>query len=435
MIEKLIINRGAIERFEKDKRIWLSKGLEDGKYIFGKIYSNGVAEVTHILSTPNAERSPISFSGDNEYATEILNKLRKNNPDLTIIGEYHLHPWHGNASLSYQDVSQLLRVKQEIPWYIAILATADDFKIFDIDPKNESRIREVDYQVVDTKHFGRGILLDRIKEIVKSEELIDKSVLIIGLGSGGSVIAKYLACTGVGRLILVDNDRLEVANVIRHEGTIDDVGKRKTEICRKIVESHNPYIVVKTYDFDITKKIEQIKEIIAKVDLIIDSSGNPTVNGIVNKLSLELNKKAIYGGVFERALGAYVLAVKPNETACLNCLFGLASQYQNIEEEKREELPCPGVAEEELHRQQGVWVDVSFPALILSKMALAMLQGEDLNYNLILYDSSLEIRKIRLERRKDCSICNRQSWARSLMQPSMKEKFYSFLRRLKFWKR
>jgi len=248
MIEKLIINRGAIERFEKDKRTWLSKGLEDGKYIFGKIYSNGVAEVTHILSTPNAERSPISFSGDNEYATEILNKLRKNNPDLTIIGEYHLHPWHGNASLSYQDVSQLLKVKQEIPWYIAILATADDFKIFDIDPKNESRIKEVDYQVVDTKHFGRGILLDRIKEIVKSEELIDKSVLIIGLGSGGSVIAKYMACTGVGRLILVDNDRLEVANVIRHEGTIDDVGKRKTEICRKIVESHNPYIVVKTYN-------------------------------------------------------------------------------------------------------------------------------------------------------------------------------------------
>jgi len=427
MIRKVLLTEDQLLKINEDKNRWASRGLETGGYLFGHLYPNGLAEVTHVLDGgPKAERTPMSFSGDNEYATEVKTKLQKEDPEIALLGEYHLHPWDGYPIPSAGDVEQLKKAKEVRPWFFILLNTKSSFKFWDL--KNESDVTEVRYQIVKAG-MSRERLLERILKTVRSEELISKTILMAGLGSGGSVIAKYLGCTGIGRMILVDNEDLEVENLIRHEGGIDDLKRAKTEICKRIIESHNPFVVVEGYNLNVEKNVDKLEELAMQSDLIIGSSGSPRVNRILNRISVKHRIPALYGGVYEKGLGGYILAVKPFETACFSCLFDLTSKSYSVD---REVARRYGLDEEELHRQQGLWIDISFPALILAKLALAILQGEKLDYNLVLWSSDLEIKKLTVKRREDCSVCNEEGWRRRLVKGKLS--FWQRLRRLFEWK-
>lgn len=244
-----------------------------------------------------------------------------------------------------------------------------------------------------------------------------KTALLVGTGSLGSVVAKYLGNTGIGRIILVDFEELESINVVRHEGTIYDIGKPKVEICKRVIESHNPFTVVETHSFDVTQDLNRIEELAKQSDLIIGSSGSPKINRLLNRISVENNIPAIYCGIYERASGGYVLAVYPGRTACFNCLFSITSQADRLE---REEASRYGIPDEELHAQQGLWTDISIPALFMAKTALAMLQDQTPEFNLLLYDSHpkpqgnqfIPVRAMRMKRREDCSVCNFENWVK-----------------------
>jgi len=426
MVRKVLIPVKEFQKIEQDKARWLVKGLETGGYVFGRIHPNGVAEVTHVIDGgPKAERTPASFSGDNEYATRIKERLQEIDPEIRLLGEYHVHPWNGFSALSRGDIDQLYKLKKDRPWFLAFLSTENDFKIWDVrvnilkpgsvsltngghvyeHAKTELVPETVPYQLVESVDSKE--LFDRILKITKHDLLVEKTVLIVGLGSGGSVIAKYLGCTGIGRFILVDNDDLEVPNLIRHEGGLKDLDRPKVEICKDIIESHNPFAVVETYKLDATKMSSKVEELATQADLIIGSSGSPRVNHILNGISVRYRIPAIYGGAFEKAVGGFVLAVKPYETACFNCLFNLTSKSYTVDKEAAKRY---GLDEDELHEQQGLWIDISFPALILSKMALAMLEEKPLDYNLVIYSSDLEIQKLTVNQREDCVVCNEKGW-------------------------
>jgi molybdopterin/thiamine biosynthesis adenylyltransferase len=189
--------------------------------------------------------------------------------------------------------------------------------------------------------------------------------------------------------------------------------------------------VVEAYSFDVVKEFRKLEELASQSDLIIGSSGNSKVNNLLNKISIERRIPAIYGGVYEKALGGYVLAVKPLEAACYNCIFSLTSKSYHVDVEAAQRY---GLSEDELHQQQGLWIDISFPALILSKMALAMLENKKLDYNLVLYDSALEVKKLYVNRRGDCPVCNEKEWIRKhekafQKKHSLRERF----RRLVKW--
>jgi len=449
IIRKVLLTDDLLKKIEEDKNRWLPKGLETGGYIFGKIFSNGLAQVTHIIDGgAKAKRTSISFSGDNEYATKVKDKLQKVDPEIRLLGEYHLHPWKGSPNPSLGDINQLKQVKKQRPWFILILITPDDCKVYDINieyspptywmtdhgcifkPAKITSIstKDIPYQIVKTVAESKEKLLNRILKITKHELLLKKTVLIVGLGSGGSTVAKYLGCTGVGRIILVDNEELEVSNLIRHEGGVEDLGKPKVEICKKIIESHNPFTVVETYHFDVVKEFSKFEELASQADLIIGSSGSSKVNNLLNKISIEKKIPAVYGGVYEKALGGYVLAVKPFRTACFNCLFGLTSKSYSVDKEAAQRY---GLSEDELHEQQGLWIDISFASLILCKMALAILQGEELDYNLILFDNKLEIEKLKVARRETCAVCNKEKWMKKVFETNSSRKKSNKLRFMK----
>lgn len=443
-IKKFLIPDSELRKIEEDKGKWLPSRLETGGYIFGKLFPNGLAQVTHVLDGgPKAERTSISFSGDSEYATKVKAELQKQDPEIRLLAEYHVHPWDGFPNPSGGDTEQLKMAKEKRPWEVIFLSTSNTFKIWDLEIKSSEwtgpqagdrffprkiEVKEVPYQIVKTEVADQKKLLDRILKTVRHELLMEKTVLMVGGGSGGSVVAKYLGCTGIGRVIFVDNERLEVPNVIRHEGGVEDISKPKVEICKEIVEQHNPFTVVETYVFDATKEIEKLEKIAFETDLIIGTSGSVKVNNILNKISVDMKKPALYGGVFEKGVGGFVLAVKPFESACFNCLFGLTSRSYSVDKEAAQAY---GLSEDELHQQQGLWIDVSFPALVLAKMAVTILEGKKLDYNLVVYNSDFEFKKLKVKRREDCSVCNFESWARKQMNEKMGRNKRTILSKLK----
>lgn len=78
------------------------------------------------------------------------------------------------------------------------------------------------------------------------EKLINSSAVICGLGGLGSNTACALARAGIGRLKLIDFDRVDITNLNRQNYFISDIGRYKTEAQRDIIRSINPVIELET---------------------------------------------------------------------------------------------------------------------------------------------------------------------------------------------
>lgn len=77
------------------------------------------------------------------------------------------------------------------------------------------KISQISSDVSDTNPYSRLIALKRMG-IVENYELIrEKSVIIVGVGGVGSVVAEMLTRCGIGKLILFDYDKVELANMNR----------------------------------------------------------------------------------------------------------------------------------------------------------------------------------------------------------------------------
>ncbi|MHA1444017.1 MAG: ThiF family adenylyltransferase, partial [Candidatus Hodarchaeales archaeon] len=80
------------------------------------------------------------------------------------------------------------------------------------------------------------------------EVLKTKKVVIIGMGSGGSLVAVYLAKSGLKNFILVDDDRLETHNIIRHICDLSQLGRYKTHAVKEFIEKRIPDVNIQTVD-------------------------------------------------------------------------------------------------------------------------------------------------------------------------------------------
>src|SRR5687767_4391358 len=84
---------------------------------------------------------------------------------------------------------------------------------------------------------------DRVERLLGKgnlEHLAGKRVAVIGLGSGGGFVTLALAMSGVGKFVLVDDDILEQANVMRHVADSSFVGQPKAEAVAELIRRRNP---------------------------------------------------------------------------------------------------------------------------------------------------------------------------------------------------
>lgn len=167
-------------------------------------------------------------------------------------------------------------------------------------------------------------LFSRLEGLFETSVLSTKSVLIIGLGSGGSPIALELAKAGVTSFILIDHDRLEIENVVRHVCGIYDLGRFKTKAVRDLILDKNPYAQVITYEKKVTPEfVGELHFLIKQVDLVLCCTDNRDSRVIVNKACITEEKVCVYGGTFQRAYGGQVLRVTPGKSMCYQCFIDI----------------------------------------------------------------------------------------------------------------
>lgn len=168
--------------------------------------------------------------------------------------------------------------------------------------------------------YNRQIVLPEIG-IEGQQRLLESHVLLIGLGGLGSPLAMYLATCGVGRLVLADPDRVELANLQRQilYGT-SSVGRAKTEEARRVVEELNPEIRIDTVDEYL--KGDLLREQVQVADLVVDATDNFETRLAINQACVESATPLVSGAVIRMEGQVAVFRNQEEGDACYQCLFG-----------------------------------------------------------------------------------------------------------------
>jgi adenylyltransferase/sulfurtransferase len=149
-------------------------------------------------------------------------------------------------------------------------------------------------------------------------------VLVVGCGGLGVPVISYLAGAGIGRLGLVDGDRLESSNLHRQTMyALADVGQLKAELATARVRALNPDVDVQTYPvrFDATNA----PEIIAQYDLVIDCTDNFATKFLLNDVCVQKRVPVIFSSVYQYE--GQLQVVRPDrDGACLRCVWPEATR-------------------------------------------------------------------------------------------------------------
>lgn len=111
------------------------------------------------------------------------------------------------------------------------------------------------------------------------------TVAICGLGGLGSNIAIALARAGVGKLILIDFDRVDITNLHRQQYKVNQIGLDKTDALSENLKEIAPYIELETHTVHITE--ENATELLKDADIICEAFDDAETKATLTHLVLE----------------------------------------------------------------------------------------------------------------------------------------------------
>jgi len=179
----------------------------------------------------------------------------------------------------------------------------------------------------------RYIRQEILREIGKKGQakLQKSAVAIVGLGALGSNSAELLARAGVGKLLLIDRDIVELSNLQR-QSLFDenDIGKAKAAQAKKHLSSINSNIKIDFFIDDLnSENIGKIFNGKSQIDLILDCTDNMETRFLLNDFCVKNQIPFIYSS----AVGSkgYVFNIIPQTTPCLKCFLKEAAQLDSCE--------------------------------------------------------------------------------------------------------
>jgi len=165
--------------------------------------------------------------------------------------------------------------------------------------------------------YSRHTLIPEIGE--KGQlDLLGSRALLIGAGGLGSPAALYLAAAGVGTIGLVDDDVVDASNLQRQIiHATDRLGMLKGESAGIAIEALNPDVTVNVHPFRVDK--ENVLDLIADYDVIVDGADNFPTRYLLNDASLMARKPLVHASILRFEGHASVFL--PYEGPCYRCLF------------------------------------------------------------------------------------------------------------------
>lgn len=232
-------------------------------------------------------------------------------------------------------------------------------------------------------------IFSRNSGILETGIMLNKSVIISGCGSVGSLVAMELARAGVGSFLLVDNDAFAYHNICRHQCGISDVGKFKVNaVCERIlqVNSSAKVLTQATILEEVPEKV--FKEFCKDGTAIIGCADNRDGDLYANQLSHLYNMPFLSIGFWERAFAGEIFYSIPGRTPCYECVFGKSrrnSQGDDVEDISQRVSTNRRyyTTEEDLAQtrfEPGISVDINFVTIIGIKLVIDLLNLETPNY-------------------------------------------------------
>lgn len=245
--------------------------------------------------------------------------------------------------------------------------------------------------------YSRQILLSDI-DLEGQQKLAASRVLVLGMGGLGSPVATYLAGAGVGKLVLVDPDVVEISNLHRQFlHSTHTLGELKVESARQALSASNPDVELITFSerLDETALAEQI----SLADVVVDGTDNFATRVMVNKACVAMRTPLVYGAVVGLEGQASVFRGDRDDSPCYNCLYADLDKARSEDQQSSFEN-CSG---------QGVLGPVAgIIGCIQATEAIKVLLelGDSLQGRLLLLDArSMNFRSFVLRRNPECSVC------------------------------
>lgn len=242
--------------------------------------------------------------------------------------------------------------------------------------------------------YSRHILLDEIG-IDGQQRLLASHALVIGAGGLGSPAALYLASAGVGRLTLVDDDRVDLTNLQRQIAhTTARVGQPKVESARAAVAAINPDVQVRA----LAQRVERdgLDALVREAGVVLDCSDNFETRHAINAACVRTRVPLVAGAAIRFDGQISVYDPRDPTCPCYACVFPPDAAF--------DEVACATL---------GVFAPlVGIIGAVQAAEALKLLAGvgSSLAGRLQMLDArSMQWSEMRLVRQPACPVCSQRN--------------------------
>lgn len=220
------------------------------------------------------------------------------------------------------------------------------------------------------------------------KKLSRSRVGIIGVGAIGTSIASLCARAGIGSLILIDNDRVELSNLQRQMlFDENDIGKPKVLCAADKLVKINSEISIEAFNEQLT--VDNFSDLLESCDLILDATDNFAARFLINEQALALQIPWVYSGV--TASSGQSMFIRPFDTACLRCLIPESEMVDNFPSVNNAGIIGP---------------IVTIIAAMSVSMALRYLVEKHVERDVLCFDAwELKCHRIPMERTPGCPGC------------------------------
>jgi adenylyltransferase/sulfurtransferase len=239
--------------------------------------------------------------------------------------------------------------------------------------------------------YSRQIMLPEV-DVAGQEKLLDATVLIVGLGGLGSPAALYMATAGIGRLILSDDDDVDLSNlqrqIVHREETI---GSTKVESAASTLRGINPDVTLEQIPERLTG--DALAEAVARSTVVVDATDNFSSRYDMNEACVAHGVPLVSGAAIRWEGQVAVFDPRDPDSPCYRCLYS---------EGDDEALNCS---------ENGViapLVGIIGTCQAMEAIKLITGVGDTLTGHVLYLDAKrMEWRKLRLPRNPDCRTCSR----------------------------
>jgi len=170
----------------------------------------------------------------------------------------------------------------------------------------------------DFKRFEKQIILKKIG-ISGQKKILNSKVLIVGIGGLGCPLLTYLAASGVGKIGIVDYDKVEISNLNRQTlFAQSDIGKFKVNQAKKNIKKINSKIKILTFNIKLNET--NIKKVFKDFDIICDGTDNYETRYLIND-ECKRSKKILISAAISKFDGHLYKFNFRKKSSCYRCFM------------------------------------------------------------------------------------------------------------------